>query len=170
MQLVEQRVPQAACMYSSKADEQQAPEQKVQEQKPVAAEPSATAATAEPASTSAAAPATTSKSKAEEEWTEVVEEKSGQTYYWNEKTGEGQVAAGGSRCVAKLSGRKEGEAAAGCRAAGRGAGVPERSLAEAAGVSYKVTCMMNVWRVKQHQELTEARFVVQEMHRVPGKM
>jgi hypothetical protein len=85
MKLVEQRMPQAACMYSSKADGQQAQEQKVQEQKPVA-EPAATAA-AEPAST-AAAPATTSKSKSEEEWTEVVDEKSGQTYYWNEKTGE----------------------------------------------------------------------------------
>jgi hypothetical protein len=90
MQLVEQQMPQAAFMYSSKADEQQASEQKVQEQKPVAeqAAAAASATVAAPAASTAATPATTSKSKAEEEWTEVVDEKSGQTYYWNEKTGE----------------------------------------------------------------------------------
>lgn len=63
LQLAEQRLPQAA-LHSTKAEDQQPQKQP------------------EPA----AAPATQAK-KAEEEWTEVVEEKSGQTYYWNEKTG-----------------------------------------------------------------------------------
>lgn len=70
LQLAEQRLPQAA-LHSTKAEEQ--PQQEQKQPEPAAAEP-------------AAAPATQSK-KAEDEWTEVVEEKSGQTYYWNEKTG-----------------------------------------------------------------------------------
>lgn len=72
LQLAEQRLPQAA-LHSNKAEEQQ-PQQEQKQPEPAAA------------AELAAAPATQSK-KAEEEWTEVVEEKSGQTYYWNEKTG-----------------------------------------------------------------------------------
>lgn len=78
-QLIDQRLPQAALHYSTKPAEEQQPTQQQEHKQP---EPGAAA---QPAS--AAAPATRSKN-AEEEWTEVVEEKSGQTYYWNEKTGE----------------------------------------------------------------------------------
>jgi hypothetical protein len=75
LQLIEQRLPQAALHYSTKQAEEQQPTQ--QQKQPAPGAPA-----------SAAAPATRSKN-AEEEWTEVVEEKSGQTYYWNEKTGKG---------------------------------------------------------------------------------
>jgi hypothetical protein len=65
----------SACLFSSKADEQQ---QKAQ-----------APAKADVASTSAgtSVATATTRPKAAEEWTEVIDEKSGQTYYWNEKTG-----------------------------------------------------------------------------------
>jgi hypothetical protein len=67
-----------ACLFSSKADEQQQTAQ-------------APAKASTSADTSVATKPT--RPKAAEEWAEVIDEKSGQTYYWNEKTGMAVLAA-----------------------------------------------------------------------------
>jgi hypothetical protein len=88
--LVEQRVPQAAWAYSSSSKSEQQQEDNNKPQQPVSEtqQQQASSAAATPQSTTSDTLATaSSRPKAAEEWTEVVDEKSGQTYYWNEKTG-----------------------------------------------------------------------------------
>lgn len=87
---------------SSKPDSADAPQQpppsspaEPQQQQPAAAGKAAGSNAATVTTTAAA-----TRPKVEEEWTEVVDEKSGQTYYWNQKTGVALVSRLPCRSVA----------------------------------------------------------------------
>lgn len=95
MYLIEQRVPQAAWAYSSSSSKPEQQQDKQQQHVAETQQQQASPAAAPSQSTTSDTLATAaSRPKGAEEWTEVIDEKSGQTYYWNEKTGRASGCAG----------------------------------------------------------------------------